>query len=421
MRRPSTKRPARYRLYTARRSYGRFAVDAIFGTPGREDFVARLEERLCEFLGAPHVVCTPMARSGLYLTLEHLVRPGQEVVLSPYTIGDVVNMVLAAGAVPVFADIEADSLALDPAAAERAIGPHTGAVLVTHLHGIAARTPALLEICQRAGVPLVEDTAQAFGAVQGGRRLGTLGTAGVYSFGTYKNINGWYGGAIATDDAHLATQLRRRLATWSEQRLLTLLRRLGTGLLTDIATQPWMFRWLTFPLFRAALRRHNALAMRWSRNEQNIERRDYLTWAMRGRMSGAQGRLVAAQLGQIDNAARARIVRAAAYGEILSGLESVRLPPAPEGLKNVYSAYPIRCADRTALLQWLVHHGHDVGAQHLQNCADLDVFAPFRRDCPEASRAAGEVVLLPTYPRYPLEEARRTAHAIRTYYRRPRR
>jgi len=413
-------RPPRFRLYTSRRSYGRFAFDAVFGPPGREDFVARLEERLSEFLGVQHVVCTPMARSGLFLALEQLVQPGQEVVLSPYTIGDVVNMVLAAGAIPVFADIEADSLNLSPAAVEKAIGPHTGAVLATHLHGIAARTPALLAICRRAGVPLVEDAAQSFGAVQDGRRLGTLGAAGVYSFGTYKNVNGWYGGAVATHDPQLAAAMRRRLATWPEQQLRTLLRRAAMGLLTDVATQPWMFRWLTFPLFRAALLRDNALAARLARNEQAVERRDYVTAAPRGRMTGAQGRLVAAQLAHVDPAARARIVRATAYGEALAGLDAVRLPPPPEGMKNVYSYYPVRCADREGLLRWLVRHGHDVGAQHLHNCADLETFAPFHRDCPETRRAAAEVVLLPTYPRYPLAAVRRTAAAIRTYYRRQR-
>jgi len=421
MRRTTNPRPARFRLYTSRRSYARFSFDAVFGTPGRDDFIARLEERLCEFLGATHVVCTPMARSGLCLVLEQLIRPGQEVVLSPYTIGDVINMVLAAGGVPVFADIEADTLALDQSDVARVVGPHTGAVLLTHLHGITGQASELAHACHQAGIPLVEDAAQALGARHGGRRIGTFGAAGVFSFGTYKNVNGWYGGAVATHDGKLAAALRRRQSHWPEQRLRVLLRRMLLGLATDVATRPATFRWLTFPVFRAALLRDQAWAQRWARNEGEVVRRDYLTEPMRGRMTQAQGRLVSAQIPNVDNAARARIVRATAYAEGLTGIDAVRLPPSPDGLRHVYTSFPIRVDDRDELLRWLLRHGHDVGAQHLRNCADEEAFAPFRRDCPEARRAAREVILLPTYPRYPLDQARRLAVAIQTYYRRPRR
>lgn len=183
----------RYRLYTGWRSYLWFLRDRLLGTPGGERQVAVLEAALAERTGLPHAVCTPMCRVGIHLALRGLIRPGSEVILSPYTIADVVNMVIAAGGRPRFADIEGESCNIDPAEVERLIGPATGAVLVTHLHGLAAPVREIGELCRRHGVPLLEDAAQAFGARIDGAWAGTVGDAGIYSLGTYKNINAWYG------------------------------------------------------------------------------------------------------------------------------------------------------------------------------------------------------------------------------------
>src|SRR5438477_483738 len=77
------------------------------------------------------------------------------------------------------------------------VGPHTGAVMVTHLHGCACDIETIAATCREAGVPLVEDASQSFGARVGGKRLGTFGRASVFSFGMAKNVNAFYGGLVA--------------------------------------------------------------------------------------------------------------------------------------------------------------------------------------------------------------------------------
>src|SRR5204863_3172195 len=99
-------------------------------------------------------------------------------ILSPYTLYDVVNMVLAAGGIPCFADIDEDTCNISALEVERLVGPETGAVMVTHLHGLVGSLDRINAICEQRGVPLVEDACQAFGARHGGRRAGTIGTMG---------------------------------------------------------------------------------------------------------------------------------------------------------------------------------------------------------------------------------------------------
>src|SRR5438105_1415836 len=194
----------RYRLYTTPASY----------IPSwNEDRAAtsEFEAEICRRFDVAAAVCVPMARTGLYLTLLETIQPGQKVIMSPLTIVDVVNAVLLAGGVPVFADICRGSCSIDPEKAETLIDRQTAAIMITHLHGQTAHAHVFRDICMRRGVRLIEDAAQAFGAIEQGRRLGTIGDAGIYSFGFFKNISTWRGGMVVSNDSALVERIRNRV------------------------------------------------------------------------------------------------------------------------------------------------------------------------------------------------------------------
>ena len=92
------------------------------------------------------------------------------------------------------------------------------------------------------------------------------------------------------------------------------------------------------------------------------------------------------------------------------------LPPFRDDGSHGYSYYPIQCDDRTALLRSLMSDGRDLAAQHLKNCADLPCFAEWARDCPNARATADATLLLPTYPRYGVEDVERNIRAIRHFF-----
>ena len=165
-----------------------------------------------------HAVAVPMARVGIYLTLKRLIRSGQKVILSPYTISDVVNMVLCAGGVPVFADIEeGGSCNIDARTVLRLLDStdDVGAVLVTHFYGLICDIEPILEACRRRTIPVVEDAAQAFGARWQGARAGSLADAGILSFGLLKQVTGFVGGAVLTRHEDLAKRIRLELEAFT--------------------------------------------------------------------------------------------------------------------------------------------------------------------------------------------------------------
>ncbi len=406
----------RFRIYTRPASYGLPLRQLLRLRTGRPNPEAALESEICRRFGSAAAACVPMARTGLWLVLREMIRPGQTVVMSPLTIIDVVNMVRLAGGIPLFGDVRRDSCTLDPDIAESLIDGRTGAVLLTHLHGGTAGAGVFRAICRRRSVPLVEDAAQAFGAIEDGRRLGTYGDAGVFSLGFYKNVNAWQGGLVVSPDAGLVERIRRRVSEW---RSLSASRLAGISLaggMTDLATWPPLFSGLTHPLVRRAILRGVPAAVRRLDPESGARRLDAMPPAYLCRMTPAQAELTLRHIPGVDAAAEARIARARRYHEGLAGLDGLVHPPPPERLSQTYSYYAVQCREREALLRFALRRRRDFAAQCLRNCADLPEFAEFRRDCPNARAAARELVLLPTYPRYPLVEVDRNIAVMREFY-----
>ena len=325
-------------------------------------------------------------------------------------------MVLCAGGVPVFADIERRSCNLDPQAAQGLLDAETGAVLVTHLHGLAADLEPLVAACRARGVALVEDCAQAFGTRLHGRPVGSFGDAGILSFGTYKNATSFLGGMLLTPHARVRERAEGALAAWPLQPLRPWLREVALALATDLVTWPPLFRRVTFPLVRSGYLHDGELLYKRVRVEDDPRlRREYpQAWSVR--MRSAQARMLLRQLDSIQRDGATRVAFARRYHEGLADLEELLLPPLREDGSHGYSYYPIQVPDRTALVRFLMQRGCDLAAQHLRNCADLPCFADFRRDCPNARATAAATVLLPTYPRYGTLDVERNVAAIRAFF-----
>ncbi|MCW0215174.1 MAG: DegT/DnrJ/EryC1/StrS family aminotransferase [Pseudonocardia sp.] len=173
--------------------------------------VAAFEAEFAEYCGVANCVGVGNGTDALELVLAALgVGPGDEVVVPGATFVATAEAVVGVGAVPRFVDVRPDTLLLDPAAVEAAIGPRTVAVVAVHLYGQVADMDALAVVTRRHGLALVEDAAQAHGARLSGRRAGSIGVAAAFSFYPGKNLGALGdGGAVVTDDDALAGRVRR--------------------------------------------------------------------------------------------------------------------------------------------------------------------------------------------------------------------
>ena len=181
--------------------------------------VDAFEQEFAAKVGAKHALALSAGTAAIHLALIHLgVGPGDEVIVSTLTFAASANPVVYLGARPVFIDSEKTSWNMDPAllaetlARKARLGKLPKAVILVHLYGQTANIDAILDICNRYGVPLIEDAAEALGASYQGRSPGVFGRAGVFSFNGNKIITTSGGGMLVSDDADLIAHARK-LAT----------------------------------------------------------------------------------------------------------------------------------------------------------------------------------------------------------------
>jgi dTDP-4-amino-4,6-dideoxygalactose transaminase len=312
-------------------------------------FVAQFEQRFAAYCGADHAVGVGSGTDALWLVLLALgIGQGDEVITVPSTFMATAEAITYAGATPVFVDIDEATYNLDPALLERAITPKTRAILPVHLFGYPAEMDPILEIAGRHDLLVIEDACQAHGADYKGRRTGSLGTAGCFSFYPGKNL-GAFGeaGAITTNNPALADRLR-------------------------------MFR---------------------DHGQARKYHHDVVGW--NARMDGIQAAVLDVKLNHLDHANDLRREHAAQYCERLNNLSDVILPFEAEYSRHVYHVFALRVPNRDRVLCELVKRGVQCGIHypvpvHLQTAYRHLGFGP--ESFPVAERCADEFLSLPMFP-----------------------
>jgi len=292
------------------------------------------------------------------------VGPGDEVITSPYTFFATAGTIARIGARPVFVDIEPATFNLDPELLERAITPRTKAIMPVHLFGQMAEMDRLMEIANRHRLPVIEDAAQAIGAEYKGRRAGSIGDLGCFSFFPSKNLGGFGdGGMVTAQDPSLADRVQ-------------LLR--GHGMRPKYS--------------------HQFLGGNF-------------------RLGELQAAVLRVKLKYLDGWSEARQRNAATYRRLFTqaGLASVILPTEAPDRRHIYNQFVIRVPQRDKVIQAL--RDAQIGVEiyypvpiHLQECFR---YLGYREgDLPHSELAARETLALPIYPELKEEAQERVVRVI---------
>ncbi|MDP8298557.1 MAG: DegT/DnrJ/EryC1/StrS family aminotransferase [Candidatus Tantalella remota] len=171
--------------------------------------VRELEGLVKDYFEVKHAISVNSATAGLHAALAASgVGPGDEVIVTPYTMSASATAIVMTNAVPVFADIDENNFCLDPVSVEERISPRTKAIVVVHLFGGAADMNAIMAIAKKHDLKVIEDAAQAPGGVYRGRCVGTMGDAGVFSLNQHKTITSGEGGFVVTNNDDLALRMQ---------------------------------------------------------------------------------------------------------------------------------------------------------------------------------------------------------------------
>ncbi|MGE4552510.1 MAG: DegT/DnrJ/EryC1/StrS family aminotransferase [Desulfovibrionaceae bacterium] len=174
--------------------------------------VREFEQGFAAYIGSAHACAVNSCTAALHIALAVLgIRPGDEVVVPPLTFMSTITSVIHQGATPIFADIDPDSFCMDPAQLEKVVGPRTKAVIPVHYLGNACEMDGILDVAKRKGLFVIEDCAQAHGTEYKGRRVGSIGDIGCFSFYATKHMTTGEGGMLTSDNAEwmdLARKIR---------------------------------------------------------------------------------------------------------------------------------------------------------------------------------------------------------------------
>jgi len=336
----------------------------ILGEP-----VQRLEAEVARLSHSAHAVGCASGTDALLLALRALdIARGDEVITTPFTFFATAGTVHNVGATPVFVDIEPDTFNISPEAAAGARTARTKAIIPVDLFGQMAALERIEALCP--GVPVIEDAAQTIGAsrVIDGQRVmaGERATIGTFSFFPSKNLGGYGdGGMMVTQDEALATRLRRL--------------RVHGGLKTYI---------------------HDEVGYN-------------------SRLDALQAAVLAAKLPHLHHWSAGRRANAAYYTSAFADVPEVRPPYVDPANESIFNQYTIRVDRRDALQEHLKSKG--IGSSvyyplplHLQPCF---AYLGYKEGaCPEAERAAGEVLSLPIYPELTSAQLDEVVGVIRAFY-----
>lgn len=175
-----------------------------WGNPDCGETVEMFEKEFADFCGSKYAIACVNGSVALRIALIACgVKPGDEVIITPYTFIATASIVLEANCVPVFVDIDPDTYNIDPAEIEKAITPATKAIIPVHFAGQACDMDAIMAIAKSHGLKVIEDACHGHGAEYKGKKLGSIGDAGCFSFQSSKNLTSGEGGMVITNDPDL--------------------------------------------------------------------------------------------------------------------------------------------------------------------------------------------------------------------------
>jgi len=308
-----------------------------------------LEREIAAYCKCDHAIGVSSGTDALLAALMAIeVKPGDEVITTPYSFFATTSAIVRAGATPVFVDIDRETYNIDAAGIAAKISPRTRAISPVHLFGQMADMPAIMNVARRHGLIVIEDAAQAIGAEFQGARAGSVGDLACFSFYPTKNLGGFGdGGMITTNDASLAERLR-------------LLRNHG---------------------FKTKY--HNEI----------------LGWNFR--LDEIQAAVLRVKLKHLDHWTEARRRNADLYRERLVKTASVELPYEVPASRHIYHQFVLRTKRRDQLMTRLREKG--IGCEiyypiplHLQRCFRSLGYRP--GDFPNSEDAANQSLAVPIYP-----------------------
>jgi len=353
------------------------ALKKIFKTGwiGLGPKTAEFEEKFAKYIGVKHAVAVNSCTAALHLAMAVMDIKDKEVITTPMTFVSTNHSILYNQGIPVFADIEEDTLNIDPKDIERKITSRTAAIIVVHYGGHSCDMDAIMSIAKKHNLKVIEDCAHGCGGEHKGKKLGSIGNIACFSFHAVKNLTTGEGGMITLNDPELDKRLRK-------------------------------LRWL-------GITRDT-----WSRNLKN---KGY-SWfydveevGFKYHMNDIPAVIGLIQLKKLEKLNQKRRKLYDAYNKAFEGLSQVKRPVIKPYAKNACHNYVLKAKDRNDLIEFLKTKDISTGVHYIPNHL-YDMYEKYRVKLPVTERVWEKLITLPLFPDLTAKEQSHVVDSIRAFY-----
>ncbi len=386
--------------------------NALVGRPSVEVETRKFQATMARLLGRD-VAALPLgrARMGLYLLARHAIASGRrQIVLSPYTIPDVVNMICLAGAQPVFVDCALRSTNVDLEHLEELLKGDVAAVLLTHFHVNQAACGTIKRLCQEKGVLLFEDCAIALWGVVEGRHVGTTSDGAILSLSGFKSLNYFWGGCVFSRHQEMIATLAEETDRWQRLRRADYLQQLIKTAQYDVATRKPFFDWAVFPMLKRRQKRSSEAVNLAPPRLESVEIDRTLTSLPSASALAEWNSKLEATVQYLGHRKEIAAIYDAYFANRMVSAETDAEARAASSFIN----YPLYVGHerRNVIYKNLLLNGYDIGASLYPNCHEHEKFADAPGKSDRVADLVRSVITLPTHPGVTPSYARSLAEKV---------
>jgi dTDP-4-amino-4,6-dideoxygalactose transaminase len=343
----------------------------------------KFENEFSKYTGNKFAIGISQARLGLITCLRSLgFNKGDEIILSSYNFHIIPECLIGLGLVPVFVDIESETYNINPKLIKEKITNRTKAIIATHMFGQPVDMEGILEIAKEYKIKVIEDCAHALGAEYSGKKVGSMGDVGIFSFGLGKNMPCFGGGMITTNDVHLFEKLKSYISHSKFPSQAAILMSILKHSLVYLATTTPVFTFFTFP----AIRIFNIFGIDLKEFEKkeslaSTSISNYGNLALK--LTNIQAAVGLEQLKKVEYFNNRRIENSILFSKNLSSFNSIKFTKVIPNSKPIYLYYKIRIKNKVFFRKQLFAKGIDTSKKsEMSDCSALSSFAKFKNECP---------------------------------------
>ncbi len=396
------------------------------GEISRGKRTGELEEAFRQRFKARHSMIFPHARTALYCMLRALdLSEGDEVLMPPLTIADMVNSVHSAGLKPVFVDIELDTCCIDADELEKAISPRSRVLLITYIFGLVPDVRRIVDTARKHNLIVIEDCSQCFDGCFEGQPVGTFGDAAFFSLTNFKVCSSLFGGMVVTSNEGLAEklgELRRTDILPAKPAILT--SHIVKNIIYAMAFSKYVFSYFTYFIILVLERLDPRITYRLYSGNIKVLLKDFENVLVPEFPSNylfdytdAQAYVGLASLERATKSTAARSRNGDLLRDLLKDNPHVMVPKRLANATNAYWRFPVFTRELAGLKKRLLNEGIDTSPTYLCLCSSEPAFKPYHRHTPNAERLKREAIIIEVHEDIRDKDIRRTASVINEYFR----